>query len=90
MFSDEHSSILDQVIYGDLDESSYNTLIQHDTDITRKDKFFFNRVDLQYHFDMCHATEWFQTRYHMLEPSYFRIVDILRDDVIDNNKLISR
>ena len=43
----------------------------------RKPKFRHNRLNLGEHFEMCHATNGFQSRYHMTSNAFERLVGLL-------------
>ena len=82
MFRNE---ILNNIIYGNLDESCLNTLIQHDFARLHQEKFLFKRLDMNYHFTMCeHTIKGFQSRYHMSVNAYCDLVNLLHDDIAPN------
>ena len=47
----------------------------------RKKKHRYDRLDLDRHFEMCHYTNLFQSRYHMTYESFNQLVDILSIEV---------
>ena len=82
MFRNE---ILNNIIYGNLDESCLNNLIQHDFARLHQEKFLFKRLDMNYHFTMCENTiKGFQSRYHMSVNAYCDLVNLLHDDIAPN------
>ena len=51
------NGIIDSIIYGNLsNQSSLDTLLQHDFMKARKEKFTFKRLDMNYYFAMCRQT----------------------------------
>ena len=66
------NGILNNIIYGNLDESYLNTLIQHDFTRLHQEKILFKCLDMDYHFTMCeHTVKGFQSRYHMSVNAYY-------------------
>ena len=73
--------ILDKIMYGDLDDNDNETLEMHDCTATRKEKFMFKRMNMDYYMKMCRATNGFHRRHHMSENAYHKLVDILRNNI---------
>ena len=47
---------------------------------TRGEKYKYNRLDMEEHFEMYRRTKCFQRRYHMTEESFFDLVGILESE----------
>ena len=47
---------------------------------TRGEKYRYNRLDMEEHFEMCRRTKCFQRRYHMSEESFFELVGVLESE----------
>ena len=57
---------------------------------TRRPKWRFERIDWDEHLQMLRHTRGFQSRYHMTESSFNKLVDILRQDIHINKAQSSR
>ena len=69
--------------YDDTSDDSVSSYLSDDSeDITsRRKKYFHDRINLAQHFEMCHHTNGFFTRYHMEEDAIHELAFILRCDL---------
>ena len=75
------NDIMNSVIYGDLDESEYETVLIHDLGKHQREKIECQLIDIEYRFTMCDASNSFESRYHMSVEAYKILVDILHPEL---------
>ena len=51
---------------------------------TRQEKYKFDRLDIDAHFEMCRRTDGFQRCYHLSEQAFESLLEVLKDSLAVN------